>query len=486
MLIIPIETKPDWSRPPWVTIGIVLINLIVFIGYQGNDGDIAKEAAEYYVSSDLLKHEKQLIERYLKEDDSQMSKWIIQSEHTAGYALNLGYYAFYTRPFDARIAREWSREIRVDQDWSAKRDKFENYRQSFSSFAYGLTPAQMEPITLVSSTYLHGGWDHIIGNMIFLFLFGFLLELVLGPLLYFAIYTATGVIAGLFFVWFNGDSFTPLVGASGAVSGLMGAYIVMYGVRKIKFFYTIGFYFGEFSAPALAILPLWLAKEIYGHLQLNDQVAYLAHFGGLISGAAAMAAIHYFRKEATHKKIEEIAPIAANDTPCQQALRRISKLAENLDFEGAMQSCKTSLIQYPNEIRLWQSYFDLAKVDPTSKVFHQITFDFLKHVLKNQSTFRAQSGEVKNLVVEYTQLSSQAIAIKNKNLIIQLMLYFFNSHEEQFAIQFLESQLEQLEDYPPATKVFNKAHEYFVAHQQPKKAKKMMRLTEMLIETSQK
>src|SRR5690606_3596723 len=91
------------------------------------------------------------------------------------YNVNLAYYAFYTRKFDATVAREWSREIHIDEEWRKSRESFENYRDRYSSFAYGLTPAESNLVNYISYAFLHGGWGHIVGNMVFLFLFGFLL-----------------------------------------------------------------------------------------------------------------------------------------------------------------------------------------------------------------------------------------------------------------------------------------------------------------------
>jgi len=118
-------------------------------------------------------------------------------------------------------------------------------------------------------------------------LLGFTVEKALGPGRYLLAYLLCGVLSGLVFTAFSLGSPVPLVGASGSISGLMGMYVAIYGLQKIRFFYFIGVYFNYFRAPALAVLPVWLGKEIYDYWFAGATgIAYMAHAGGLIGGAA--------------------------------------------------------------------------------------------------------------------------------------------------------------------------------------------------------
>src|ERR1700760_4992335 len=93
---------------------------------------------------------------------------------------------------------------------------------------YALIPAHIRPATLVTSMFLHGGWSHIIGNMLFLWAFGKSLEDSMGHSKFLAFYLICGVIAGITHVVFNYDSRLPTVGASGAIAGVMGAYLIKF------------------------------------------------------------------------------------------------------------------------------------------------------------------------------------------------------------------------------------------------------------------
>lgn len=461
MLIIPIEQKPDWKRPPIATLVIIAINLLVFTLYQSNDSHTANAATQLYIDKGLLEKEQHLL---LELSQTQAMPWV-------GEAINalpdpeakkaLAMFAFYQRDLDTLVRRDWSREIHQDLEWKNAREKFEIHREDYSSLAYGLTPAEAKPLTYLTSIFLHGGWDHLIGNMVFLFLFGFLLELVLGAATYLVIYLITGVIAGAFFTLFNPGSVIPLVGASGAISGLMGAYIVMYGLRKIRFFYTIGIYFGEFKAPALAILPLWLAKEMWGHFNAEDNVAYLAHFGGLIGGAACLAAYQFFRREKTAEAIQEISDTNENTVHSEKALEEASKLAEKLDLAGAKNRLSQFLQQHPTEMTVWDALLRFEAKTPEQRAFHQTTFNFFKAVIAQPTPFAKQSDKVRTLIALYVGSTSKAHAFNNSIVTCKIICFLFAAKQEELAAQLLAEHFSSIKPSNPAKSACLMAAEFF-------------------------
>ncbi len=149
--------------------------------------------------------------------------------------------------------------------------------------------------TLVTSMFMHGSIPHIIGNMVFLFVFGDNIEDRFGRLKFLAIYLAWGAVAALahsIFAVSSGGGDIPAVGASGAISGILGAYLVMY--PRAKVLTAIAVFFIYFvRIPVLIYIPFWFVMQIIftvlGLLNplAQDSVAYLAHIGGFIAGAAA-------------------------------------------------------------------------------------------------------------------------------------------------------------------------------------------------------
>jgi len=137
-------------------------------------------------------------------------------------------------------------------------------------------------LTLVTSMFLHGGWEHLLGNMIYLWVFGDDIEEALGPLRFIVFYLLCGVAAALAFVALNMHGTTPLIGASGAISGVLAAYLMLRPCAKVSVFVLRA----VIRVRAYWVIGGWaLLQVILLANQTDDGVAYLAHVGGLIAGA---------------------------------------------------------------------------------------------------------------------------------------------------------------------------------------------------------
>ena len=155
----------------------------------------------------------------------------------------------------------------------------------------GLQPTPIPVyLTLLTSIFMHGGIAHIFGNMIFLLIFGDNIENRIGHFRYFIFYLLCGLIASLTHVYttitFNENTIVPTLGASGAISGVLGGYILLFPKRRVR---VIMFYFLT-EVPAIVALGLWFAFQLFsgiGALGAGTQeggVAYAAHIGGFIAG----------------------------------------------------------------------------------------------------------------------------------------------------------------------------------------------------------
>lgn len=156
-------------------------------------------------------------------------------------------------------------------------------------YMFGLIPAQFHIITLFTSMFLHGGIAHILGNMWFLWIFGDNVESALGHFRYALFYILCGLAAGLAQVIINVDSLTPMVGASGAIAGVLGAYLIRYPRAQVHVFVFIFFFFTTIKVPAIIVLGIWFLTQLtngLGTLGLDTTggVAWFAHIGGFIAG----------------------------------------------------------------------------------------------------------------------------------------------------------------------------------------------------------
>ena len=140
---------------------------------------------------------------------------------------------------------------------------------------------------LITSMFLHGGWMHLIGNMWFLWLFGNNVEDSMGHLRFIAFYLLTGLAAALGQVIADPDSIVPMVGASGAISGVMGAYLVLYPRVKVYALVPIFIFFTSIALPAWAMLGYWFVIQVVSGLFSSGEmggVAFWAHIGGFVAG----------------------------------------------------------------------------------------------------------------------------------------------------------------------------------------------------------
>ncbi len=152
-----------------------------------------------------------------------------------------------------------------------------------------------ESITLITSQFLHGGFLHIAGNMLFLWIFGNNIEDQLGHVKYLVFYLACGVLASLAQWFFSSYSNIPSLGASGAIAGVMGAYVLRFPKAKVLTLIPLGFFLTTFRIPAVFFLGFWFVQQaLYGVASLEASanigmegggIAYWAHAGGFAFGA---------------------------------------------------------------------------------------------------------------------------------------------------------------------------------------------------------
>jgi membrane associated rhomboid family serine protease len=228
---------------------------------------------------------------------------------------------------------------------------------------YAFAPAHPNPISYLTANFLHGGWMHLIGNMWFLWLAGFVLEDVWGRWLYSGFYLIAGVAALQIHAWANPGSMTPTLGASGAVAALMGAFLVRYPKMKIEMVWVLWisfirlirtgnpFRYLRFKASAYWLLPLWLVIEV-GEGSLfgsASSVAHWAHVGGFVFGAAAALAIQHSGIEQKANQAIEQELEWTNDAELEQA----SQMMEHGQLTEAQAVLTSYVATKPNSLDAW-------------------------------------------------------------------------------------------------------------------------------------
>jgi membrane associated rhomboid family serine protease len=158
---------------------------------------------------------------------------------------------------------------------------------------YAVIPASFSAPTLFTSQFLHAGWMHIIGNMLYLWIFGDNVEDRLGHVRFLIFYLGAGAVAAILQVLFNPFSSVPMLGASGAIAGVMGAYFVLYPQSRVLTAIFIVIFFDVVEIPAVFFLGIWFVMQLLsgvGSLGVTNAAAggtaFWAHVGGFVVGVA--------------------------------------------------------------------------------------------------------------------------------------------------------------------------------------------------------
>lgn len=369
MLIVPVSRRPDWRNPPLITLALILINCLIFFGWQSGDDQKMEKAYRFYAESTLPDTEFPRFIKHLEQGGSD------EDVASAKEALNSKDLPAILLPMEADEA--FMKQLRAgrivtpaDEDyvsWRRQRDEFDRLQQSTSVARFGFRPAAPTLQALFGHLFLHGGFDHLLGNMAILFIVGMAVEEALGKRRFLAFYLLAGLGAGVFDLIFNASRMVPGIGASGAISGVMAMFVALYGLRKIRFFYWVLVYFDFFRAPAIIVLPWWIANELYQYLfNKGSMVNYMAHLGGFITGAALIAAQRYFGK-AKVVAVEQEAPV----DPLPGELARIDSLLGALRIDDALKALRHLAAAHPHDLSVVLRYYKVARNAPSSDDYHR-------------------------------------------------------------------------------------------------------------------
>lgn len=252
--------------------------------------------------------------------------------------------------YDAQV-KEMDDPAVMQKEMDTLGDQYLKLSSASISENYAFVPGNPNPISYLTANFLHGGWLHLIGNMWFLWLAGFVLEDAWGRWLYTVFYLVSGVAALQFHAWTNAGSLIPTLGASGAVAALMGAFLVRFPKMKIEMALIFWFRAYRFKAPAYWLLPLWLLMEVfYGSLfGAMSGVAHWAHVGGFVFGALVARALQYTGfVQKTNKAIEEKLAWTPDDQ-----LAQAHTLMDGGQFDEAAAILHNQLAEKPDSLDGW-------------------------------------------------------------------------------------------------------------------------------------
>jgi len=285
-MLIPLRHENMQGRRwPVITFGIIALNVVIFLGTHWTMDKQAPELGEAKIHIILLA----AMHPDLKiEGKAQDLVTTVQIKNPDLWKQAKNQNRDVHDAWDARMrmaADEHPEAMQEEMDSLSKR--YEELDAVSLVSKYAFVPAHQTFLSLITANFLHGGWLHLIGNMWFLWLAGALLEDTWGRMIYPAFYMIAGILALQVHAMSSPGSLVPTIGASGAIAGLMGAFLVRFPTIKIEMGWLLMFRFYRFKMAAYWLLPLWLLMEVFYGTLLGQAsgVAHWAHIGGFVFGA---------------------------------------------------------------------------------------------------------------------------------------------------------------------------------------------------------
>jgi membrane associated rhomboid family serine protease len=348
-VLIPVQHENMSARRwPVVTIGLILVNLAVFLATHWN---MEKQGSQLWRVREhillLVATHPNLaltpeVRQFVADFRSQYPDEWTEMQDPNSDVLD---------DWDARLrGLDDPAELQAEMDSLAS--QYSQLMASSIDQRYAFIPAHPKAIAYLTSTFLHGGWWHLIGNMWFLWLAGFVLEDAWGRPLYLLVYLTAGAVACLFDAWANPGSIIPSVGASGAIAGLMGAFLVRFPKMKIRmmWFFDLGLFpFCRFWMRAYWLLPIWVLMEIDYGMGPRDGIAHWAHVGGFLFGGIAAVALRYSGLE---HKLNEAIEEGISWTPAAE-ITQASNLMEHHKFDEAAAVLNNYLATHSDSAGAW-------------------------------------------------------------------------------------------------------------------------------------
>jgi membrane associated rhomboid family serine protease len=352
MLILPVGLeKNEVRRIPWVSasliVGCVVVQIVLSVGFADRERETSRrlgEAVEYLAQHPYLSGPPRLLS--LLGDEGQAAL--------------------------AEARSEWGRSggqvppavaVQQQAELNGLAEEAIGLLRRLPVFRLGFIPAEPWAPALVTHAFVHGGWLHLIGNMLFLFLSGPFIEDLYGRPLFAGLYFVAAAAGAGTFVLGNPESTLPLVGASGAIAGVMGAFLWRLAAKRIRFLVLpvpiLPAFRFPLTLPAFVVLPLWALQQLYYASTVGEdaEVAFSAHVGGFVVGLVFAVVVALLRVEET-----VVAPAIEKEISLKQNpdVERASEARLAGDLTTARRVIRPVLQAEPENLDAWIESWEIA------------------------------------------------------------------------------------------------------------------------------
>ncbi|MGA1869477.1 MAG: rhomboid family intramembrane serine protease [bacterium] len=380
-ILIPISHEDQVvKRMPYVTIFIIALNVLIFIFTTIDTNKIEKVCENKFNA---------IIEYYYEHPGVNIKEFLSEE----GIEVPPGYFPEEEEGDDEYYSDDEEEEelLPYENDFAELIEEFRNAKHSLPYYKWGIIPKSPKAFNYLSSLFVHGDFFHLLFNMLFLWLVGCNIEDRWGRPLFIGFYLVSGFFATFAHILMFPNSPLPLIGASGAIAGAMGAFMIKMYKTKIKVFYLFFLFFvrmGTFEVSTFVALPFWIAQQLYYALSSNSLhgggVAFWAHIGGFIFGAIAAVIMSQLGVEE-----EFIQPSIDKKISFTQNPRIVSSLSyyEQGNVSEAIKGLNFVLSKEPRNIDALtlqgRIYLEQGMHDDAIKTYETLLYVYL-HELKDE------------------------------------------------------------------------------------------------------
>jgi membrane associated rhomboid family serine protease len=441
MLIIPLSNGPQ-RRFPCLTIFLLLLNVGIFLYFQHNDQQKYMQAVSWARSSGLLNIELEVYREYLQRRHQEIPDFLNDTKRTAmvfNHLLQDDQFQAALRqhilipPADPRFA-----------EWSPARKQFEEKLNQSLAYRFGYSPARKNYLALTTYMFSHNELIPLVANMLFLWFVGSWIEIGIGRILFLGIYLMTGVCAGLAFGFIHPLNQGPLLGASGAIAGLMGTYLLAYGSKRTSVLCSLGFCSRHTIVFGWFLFPFWISKEVYFFINASETQTFTSHIGGLLAGISIGLVFRTYEGKQAAKE-EDRADLQEKEQAIPSLLSdQELQVPDNLSQQEAAlyrKEIHKVLQEDPDNLTELARLFHLDKRNPKSDQFHKTASRLLRQ-LAAQGSYQ----ELDTYFQEYKQASTAPRL--HPSVMLALAETHIRSGETAQAARFLLLLLKQRPQYP--------------------------------------
>ena len=433
MLLIPFDRKIDWRQPPLVTLLLIMINVVCFVFWQAGEDRALQRAMDHYASSGLVDMEYPHFERYLRREGrpNELPSPREAKEHPEFLYFAMLQEGRFVQSLDAgEVIKPHHNDY---ESWQRQRQLLNELLGDVTFIAYGWKGGAPDLKSLFAHMFLHADVMHLLGNLFFLLAVGFLVEGVLVGRVFLLCYLLGGIGSAGLDLLLSPNSLIPGIGASGAISGLMGMYAVLYWNRSVRVFVFLFAYFDYVRLPAIVLLPLWVGNELY-QMWANPEsnINFIAHLGGLLSGAT----IAWVVKDTPLFNIEYVEEQDRAEG-IQSRMNEARELCETQDFKSALPMLRALYKEQPDNHQVLYHLFMAERLYPDSESFHEVSLKILRLPMREA----AVAAMVHEVFESYLRLAKPKARV-NRELACHLLKGFRHAGKHE-AAQRLQRMLDK-------------------------------------------